>query len=866
MKSIKLLLIVLFFFASQIYAQDNWTPKNNGITTTINSITFFNADTGIVVGVGGTIFRTVNGGKNWTRIEGATGSTNTAFSPNEILAEDHNSSRSNLSQGVGIVVGNGGTIKRSTNMGLTWKTITSNTSQNINGITNDGTNYPEEFVYAVGDSGLILKSSDDGLTWTQQASGTTEKLNSVTFFNADTGIAVGNNGAILRTTDGGKLWRALSGGSTAYSPNEILAENFNSSRSNINNSVSPGNGIIVGNGGTILRSTDFGLNWSAVSSGTGSSLLGLAFKDSSLTVVGDNGTVLVSSDFGKNWQTETSRTTAQLRAVEIAIKEEGVNRYMGGSGGALFKAATSQFSITSPTTGNTWYTGTSQTITWSGGDPGWNVSIMLIDFNSWTTYSTLNSNTLNDGSDVWNIPSTIPTGQYQIYVQEVNQLDWKYSGTFTIANQNTSNTWSALGTGLDNAVQALAVIGTDLYAGGSFTTAGGVSANSVAKWDGVNWSPLGSGMNTNTAVQALAVIGTNLYAGGQFTTAGGVSANYVAKWNGSTWSALGSGMNGHVFTLVVMGTDLYAGGNFTTAGGVSANNIARWDGSSWSPLGNGMNYPVTTLVVMGTDLYAGGNFTTAGGLNASSIAKWNGSTWSTLGNGMNNTADALAAIGTNLFAGGTFTTAGGISANYIAKWDATSWSPLGNGTNGILRALTVMGTELYAGGDFSTAGSVSANNITTWDGSSWSPLGSGMNNAVLTLIVIGTDIFAGGHFTAAGGVSANYVAKWGSVVTGIKRSSQIPSKFTLLQNFPNPFNPSTTFRYQLPQAANVQLIIYNTLGQVVRILVENEQSAGEYEVRWDGRDNTGRTVASGVYLYRIRTGTFVQTRKMLLLK
>ena len=85
--------------------------------------------------------------------------------------------------------------------------------------------------------------------------------------------------------------------------------------------------------------------------------------------------------------------------------------------------------------------------------------------------------------------------------------------------------------------------------------------------------------------------GTNLYAGGDFTTAGGVTANYIAKWDGSAWSALGSGMSATmrcVYALAVSGTDLYAGGDFTTAGGVPANHIAKWDGSAWSALGSGM--------------------------------------------------------------------------------------------------------------------------------------------------------------------------------------------------------------------------------------------------------------------------------------
>src|SRR5208337_2544152 len=88
-----------------------------------------------------------------------------------------------------------------------------------------------------------------------------------------------------------------------------------------------------------------------------------------------------------------------------------------------------------------------------------------------------------------------------------------------------------------------------------------------------NWMALSSGMNSR--VFALAVSGTDLYAGGQFTMAGGVPVNRIARWNGSTWSALGSGMNGTVYSIVVSGTNLYAAGNFTSAGGVPANGVAQ---------------------------------------------------------------------------------------------------------------------------------------------------------------------------------------------------------------------------------------------------------------------------------------------------
>ena len=95
---------------------------------------------------------------------------------------------------------------------------------------------------------------------------------------------------------------------------------------------------------------------------------------------------------------------------------------------------------------------------------------------------------------------------------------------------------------------------------------------------------LGLGHGWRSYVYALAVSGTNLYAGGGFTTAGGVSAKYIAKWDGSAWSALGSGMSGTLCRCAGGERDnLYAGGYFTTAGGMAANNIAKWDGSAGRP-------------------------------------------------------------------------------------------------------------------------------------------------------------------------------------------------------------------------------------------------------------------------------------------
>ena len=94
----------------------------------------------------------------------------------------------------------------------------------------------------------------------------------------------------------------------------------------------------------------------------------------------------------------------------------------------------------------------------------------------------------------------------------------------------------------------------------------------------------------------------------------------------------------------------------------------------------------------------------------------------------------------------------------------------------------------------------------------------------------------------------------------------LPSAYSLSQNRPNPFNPSTEIEFQLPTAGGVNLTIYNLLGQQVRRLVQDEHEAGTYKVIWNGEDPLGRQVSSGIYLYRFESAGLVQTRRMLLMK
>lgn len=149
------------------------------------------------------------------------------------------------------------------------------------------------------------------------------------------------------------------------------------------------------------------------------------------------------------------------------------------------------------------------------------------------------------------------------------------------------------------------------YIGGVFTKVGNVSANAIARIDKTTGaaSALGIGLMNGSqsgSVAALAIVGTDVYAAGTFDTAGGVTAARIAKWNGTSWSALGSGVNASVRNLEAQGTDVIVVGSFTAAGGVTgADRIARWNGSAWSMIGSaGASSTVDGLLVDGSDIYA----------------------------------------------------------------------------------------------------------------------------------------------------------------------------------------------------------------------------------------------------------------------
>jgi hypothetical protein len=325
--------------------------------------------------------------------------------------------------------------------------------------------------------------------------------------------------------------------------------------------------------------------------------------------------------------------------VEATVSDGAGNIYIGGSFTSVGNVAANRIARWNGTSwsalgsgisvnGTVYALAVAGTDVYAGGDFNTAGGVPVTNIARWngTSWSALDSGMNSGGSGIVRALAAVGTDIYA-------------GGQFTTAGGASANriarwngtSWSALGSGVNGTVRALAVVGTDVYAGGGFTMAGGISVTNIARWNGASWSALGSGISGGDTgdgtVRALAVVGTDVYAGGSFGMAGGASVNKIARWDGASWSALGSGIgSGTVYALAVSGTDVYAGGFFNTAGGVSAKNIARWNGTSWSALGSGINSGgsgiVYALAVAGTDVYAGGNFNTAGCRPSSHFARY----------------------------------------------------------------------------------------------------------------------------------------------------------------------------------------------------------------------------------------------------
>jgi Secretion system C-terminal sorting domain len=273
--------------------------------------------------------------------------------------------------------------------------------------------------------------------------------------------------------------------------------------------------------------------------------------------------------------------------------------------------------------------------------------------------------------------------------------------------------------------------------------------------------------------------------------------------------------------------------------------------SSWIAINSGLpsaETKVRAIIEKDGEIFAGTN----GG-----VYQLNGSSWDQKNSGLTNTnVTAITSIGGYLFAG---TSQGSVGGVYISSDNGVNWT-LSQSITWVTSFITI-GSNIFAGsyGD----GVWRSTNL----GNSWSQINDGLGSGAYYVLSLGADnqyIFAGT------GASSIWRRPLSQVVTDTDDETNLqPEEFSLSQNYPNPFNPSTTIRYSIPdviasetkQSQFVSLKVYDVLGNEVATLVNEQKPAGTYEVKFDAIG-----LSSGIYFYKLRAGSLVETKKMIFLR
>ena len=382
----------------------------------------------------------------------------------------------------------------------------------------------------------------------------------------------------------------------------------------------------------------------------------------------------------------------------------------------------------------------------------------------------------------------------------------------------------------------------------TYDTSGNVLTTLSESWDGTQW--VNGYRSTNT-----------------YDASGNVLTNLGESWDGTQW------VNGYRST-----------NTYDASGNVLTNLSESWDGTQWV---NGQRFTYS--------------YDTGGNMLTMSVETWNGTQWVNR-NRSTNTYDTSGNVLTNLSedwngtqwvgfvrSTNTYDASGNVLTNLSESWDGTQWV---NGqrftysydTGGNMLTMSVEtwdGTQWVNISRLTNTYDASRNVLTnlseSWDGTQWANDFRSTNtyDANGNVLLFNAEIWLGSTWAPADGPLAFSSGKnfyyfdgyqitlgYTEITTSLVAQREGPAtSYELSQNYPNPFNPSTTICYALPSRSHVTLAVFNTLGQQVAMIVQEEQGAGYHEVQFDASG-----LASGVYLYRLVAGEYIQTKKFVLVR
>jgi hypothetical protein len=373
----------------------------------------------------------------------------------------------------------------------------------------------------------------------------------------------------------------------------------------------------------------------------------------------------------------------------------------------------------------------------------------------------------------------------------------------------------------------------------------------------------------NGTVYALEVYNGALYAGGSFTTAGGVSCGGFARWNGSSWSSIGGFFLGTIYALEIHDGMLAIGGQFTGFGG--SPNLSSTNGSSYANYGvGGADGPIYAIASHEGRLVIGGDFSFAGNLPARRLAAFDGTTWSEVAGGADDAVYALASHLSELQVGGWFTTVGAspLTSPRWARWSSTGVPAFNRQPASVTvapGASTSFTAEFVQGYSFDDTRWYKGNDPLV-DG----PTGTGstISGATLSTLAIANvsaadvGIYARRVSNGCGEGSSNAASLSINVVDA---GADVPPATALERVAPNPARGAAAVSYALARPARVALSVFDVAGRAVRRFERGVESAGRHVATWDARGDDGRAARPGLYFVRLDVdGTMVGTKKIVL--
>ncbi|NUM50544.1 MAG: T9SS type A sorting domain-containing protein [Flavobacteriales bacterium] len=456
--------------------------------------------------------------------------------------------------------------------------------------------------------------------------------------------------------------------------------------------------------------------------------------------------------------------------------------------------------------------------------------------------------------------------------------------------------WAAVGV-VSNAVHSLYTDTIDdvLYIGGGFKMLNGDTVFGIVKYDGSNFYRMGCGLGWDCSTTFIGNLGSSIYGAkgicrynneifttGAFSNSNGIQLNGLARWDGNNWQPMGTGLkneyggNSGGSSLKVLNNELYVCGYMDSCAGVAVNGIAKYNGVSWSAVHNiprfnpnQSNY-IYDMEIYNGDIYVSGNFYDSIGGDIWRIARWNGSQWVGVDGGMKGgigDVNKMVVYKGLLYAAGVFESAGSNPhAKYIATWDGTKWENVGGGISysgsAQISDMKVYKDKLYIVGWFSQAGGIPAKQLAVWDGVNWCSFdttNTSFDNIILALGFYQDTLYIGGGFWSVDGDTniariAKYIGAGPDTCGNTTGINENKVQTEGLRVYPNPASNNVTIEWS--KELQVQsLAVFDYLGREV---LNEKLSNNTHSLQLDVS-----ALPQGMYFLHLQTEKDLQTAKFI---